>query len=259
MDKKDVINDLSATVAGTAVETGIAAVVPGIGGVLGGAAIGSVVGKVFEYAGKEILNRFLSKREEHRITNVMDLAKKKIDENIKNNKKLREDDFFENVDNRSSAEEILEGTLMVAQKEYEERKLPYMANLYANIAFDDTITREIADRLIKISSDLTYRQLMILSAIGFAQISGIHGKTETYRSVSDLNNVSIASEIFDLYRKSLVFSSEVILDTAGINPSKLTLGGYGALLYNLMELPKFPLPDKCVIDIYLFLGILQSK
>ena len=87
MDKKDVINDLSATVAGTAIETGIAAVVPGIGGVLGGAAIGSVVGKVFEYAGKEILNRFLSKREEHRITDVMDLAKEKIDENIKNNKK----------------------------------------------------------------------------------------------------------------------------------------------------------------------------
>ena len=60
------------------------------------------------------------------ITDVMDLAKEKIDENIKNNKKLREDDFFENVDNRSSAEEILEGTLMVAQKEYEERKLPYI-------------------------------------------------------------------------------------------------------------------------------------
>ena len=46
-----------------------------------------------------------------------------------NNKKLRNDNFFKNIDEYSSAEEILEGTLLVAQKEYEERKLQYIANL----------------------------------------------------------------------------------------------------------------------------------
>lgn len=63
----------------------------------------------------------------------------------------------------------------------------------------------MADTLIKISSDLTYRQLMILSAVGFSQITGIKGKEEKYTEVRGLNNVSIASEIFDLYRKSLIF------------------------------------------------------
>ena len=53
--------------------------------------------------------------------------------------------------------------MLVAQKEYEERKLQYIANLYANIAFDDSISCEMADKLLKISSELTYRQLIILA------------------------------------------------------------------------------------------------
>lgn len=149
--------------------------------------------------------------------------------------------------------------MLVAQKEYEERKIKYIANLYANIAFDENISREIADRLIKISSELTYRQLMILCAVGFVQISGVPSKQDTYGEVSGLNNVSIASDIFDLYRKSLIFSSNAILDAAGINPSTLSLGGYGALLYNLMELPRIPLTDKDCIDILIFLGALKKN
>ena len=255
MEKNDIISDLSGVVAGTIVEASISTVAPGIGGILGGAVAGNLVEKVFDYVGKEIKQRFLSKREESRITNVMDFAKKKIDKNLQNNKKLRNDNFFKNIDEYSSAEEILEGTLLVAQKEYEERKLQYIANLYANIAFDDSISCEMADKLLKISSELTYRQLIILSVIGFA--SGVHRKSETYTNVSGLNNVTIASEIFDLYRKSLVFSDQAILDAAGINPSQLKLGGYGALLYNLMELPKFPFVDRCAIDVLNFLGILM--
>lgn len=114
----------------------------------------------------------------------MIIAKEKIKSNFEENKILRHDDFFSELDNRTSAEEILEGTLLVAQKEYEERKIKYIANLYANIAFDENISREIADRLIKISSELTYRQLMILCAVGFIQISGVPSKQDTYGEVS---------------------------------------------------------------------------
>lgn len=74
-----------------------------------------------------------------------------------------------------------------------------------------------------------------------------------------LNNVSIASDIFDLYRKSLIFSLNAMLDAAGINPSTLTLGGYGVLLYNLMELPRIPLVEKDYIDILIFLGALKKN
>lgn len=256
-ERINTISEVSGSAAGAAVGAVIGSVVAGPVGAIGGAVTGNIIERIFSWAGNEISNRLLSKQEEKRITNVMDLAKKKIENNFADNKKLRDDDFFEQVNDRSTAEEILEGTLLVAQKEYEERKLPYIANLYANIAFDKNISREMADTLIKISSDLTYRQLMILSAVGFSQITGIKGKEEKYTEVRGLNNVSIASEIFDLYRKSLIFSSELILDAGGINPSKLILGGYGALIYNLMELPKFLLPDSCMIDTLKFLGIVK--
>lgn len=49
-----------------------------------------------------------------------------------------------------------------------------------------------------------------------------------------------------------------MLDAAGINPSTLSLGGYGTLLYNLMELPRNPLADKDFIDILNFLGVLKK-
>ena len=259
MEKKEQINtisEVSGATVGAVIGAGIGCVVPGPVGAMGGAVASSIVEKVFSLVGSEINSRLLSKQEEKRIDNVMDLAKKKIESNFANNKKLREDDFFCQDGDRSTAEEILEGTLLATQKEYEERKLPYISNLYANIAFDKEIIREMADRLIKISTELTYRQLMILSAVGFSQITGIRGKKEPYKEVRGLNNVSIASEIFDLYRKSLIFSSEVILDAGGINPSKLILGGYGAWLYNLMELPRVPIPDACMIDTLKFLEII---
>ena len=94
MKNNDIISDLSGVVAGTIVEASISTVAPGIGGILGGAVAGNLVEKVFDYVGKEIKQRFLSKREESRITNVMDLAKEKIDKNLQNNKNLRNDNFF---------------------------------------------------------------------------------------------------------------------------------------------------------------------
>lgn len=258
MEKKKQINtvsEISGSVIGAAVGSGIGSAVAGPIGAVGGAIAGEIVEKVFVWAGSEIGNRLLSKQEEKRIANVMELAKKKIQCNLTDGKKLRDDDFFNHINDRSTAEEILEGILLVAQKEYEERKLSYIANLYANIAFDKEINREMADALIKMSSDLTYRQIMILSVVGFSQISGIKRKKDAYKEVNGLNNVCIASEIYDLYRKSLIFSTEVIFDAGGINPSKLILSGYGALLYNLMELSKTSPSDIIILDVLKFLGI----
>lgn len=262
MEKKEIIenvSDVAGSAVGAAAGAGVGIAIAGPAGAVGGALAGDAIERVFKWAGNEISKRILSKREEKRISDVITIAKEKIESNFEENKILRHDDFFSELDNRTSAEEILEGTLLVAQKEYEERKIKYIANLYANIAFDENISREIADRLIKISSELTYRQLMILCAVGFVQISGVPSKQDTYGEVSGLNNVSIASDIFDLYRKSLIFSSNAILDAAGINPSTLSLGGYGALLYNLMELPRIPLTDKDCIDILIFLGALKKN
>ena len=240
--KKELIEN-GADYVGSAASAGVGAAISGalagLPGIVLGSLAGTAVEKAFQAIGAEISSRALSQSETRKVETVYTLAKEFIAENLNNNKKLREDDFFdEKINGRSSAEEILEGTLQVAQREYEERKLKCLAKLYANIAFSTDITAPTASYLIKLAEKMTYRQIIILHCVAIAKYSPIPIplRKEAYKSVSGLTNVAIASEIFDLYRSSVLMSSAVILDSAGINPSTLSIGGYGAHLFNLMEL-----------------------
>ncbi len=146
--------------------------------------------------------------------------------------------------------------MLASQREYEEQKGLLLGRLYANIAFDSTITRPIANSLIKEASELTYRQLMIIKDIVILQITAVNGLDARLKNVSGivcgLNNVSIATDILTLYHKSIVHSSSVILDAANINPALLSLVGNGALLFKLMELVKTEI-NESEIDIIDFL------
>ena len=222
---------------GAAAGAGIGLVVAGPAGASLGAIAGTALEKAFLYIGKEITERKLSKAENKKVGNVYALASENISKKLIAGKTLREDDFFEeSKTDRSSAEEILERTLFAAQREAEEKKIPYYARMFANIAFSKDVSRSIANQTIKIAEQLTYRQLLILNAIATFQISGVPLKKTAYGSVAGLTNVAIASEVFELYRMSLLSSSSVIFDNAGINPSALSITGYGAHIFNLMEL-----------------------
>ena len=252
-DIKEKLTGAAGEAVGAAVATGIGMAVAGPAGAIIGATLGSVIGDV----SNDILTRVLSKKERNRIVQVNDLTKKKIEENIKVGKTLRNDDFFsKHIDDRSTAEEIYEGVLISSQKEYEERKIALLGRLYANIAFDSNITRPIANALIKEASELTYRQLMIIKHVGVFQFAATKGvdirRNNNSGRVSGLTNVSIASDIVTLYHKTLVHSSTVILDAANINPALLSLVGHGALLFNLMELDKTEI-DYCEKEIVDFL------
>ena len=175
MDKEenkivDGIADIGGSVVGALAGAGIGAAIAGPVGVAGGAIAGTAIEKIFQRIGKEIHEKFLSKAESRKIETVYSCAKEKIESNLKDGKALRNDGFFsKKMDDRSSSEEILEGTIFAAQREHEEKKFPYLANLYANINFDSTINRQMANQLIKIASDITYRQIVILYVIGSYQ------------------------------------------------------------------------------------------
>lgn len=76
---------------------------------------------------------------------------------------IRQDDFFNKINERSTADEILEGILLSAQREHQEKKVQFYGNLIANIAFDPSIDREQANFLIKLDESLSYRQICLLS------------------------------------------------------------------------------------------------
>jgi len=114
---------------------------------------------------------------------------------------VRHDDFFEDqLYQRSAAKEIVEGVLLAAQREHEEKKLLYYSNLLANIAFHPEIDRAHANLLIRLGERLSYRQLCVLSL--FKQKSKFNLRQQDYRSsgtVSELDKVVLLQEIFELY------------------------------------------------------------
>lgn len=251
IDKKlaDDITEVGANALGGSVGALAGTAIAGPPGAVAGAIIGSVVEKVFSKVGKDINDRVLSPNEDQRVESVLKLASDEIEKKLNKGETFRNDDFFSEGDCRSTAEELLEGTLLAAQREYEERKLPYLGKLYANIAFDKTISRPMANQLIKMATDLSYRQLVILSSIGLFQLNpnAPIKRKDMLGHIEGYDKISIATDIYELYHRGLVHSSSVIMDVAGINPSLLELQGNGALLFNLMELANmemnFEFPD----------------
>ncbi len=237
-----------------------------------GAAAGSVaataaIEHMFQNMGSEIKKRTLAPLEEERVGTVYTKAKELIEEKIARGKTPRNDNFFvKDSDSRPASEELLEGTLLAAQREHEEKKTVYLARLYANILFHPEISRPTANHLIKLAEQLTYRQIAILNNIAAMQFARTLNppinplKKSAYESVSGTENVAIAAEIFDLYRMSILGSSQVILDAGGINPSTLTVVGYGAHLYNLMDLGSMePDPELIVIQASIMLFLIGAK
>lgn len=262
-EKHDITSDYVGSVTGAVVGASIGTAVAGPAGA-GIGAIGEVViTKIFTGLSKEFDQRNLSFSESQRIKNVHDAALIKIQENITNGKRIRNDDFFyDDEDDRSSAEEILEGTLLASQRENEKKKLIYLSNMYANIIFDCNVDRYMANHLIKVASDLTYRQLLIILVLMRYQ-SGLltdpARRNTEYGTINGYKNISLASEIFDLYRKNILFSSTSISDAAGINPSFLKVKGIGELMFKLMDMNEISYDEEVYAHILDFLTDTYDK
>jgi hypothetical protein len=234
--------EISGAVAGAIIGGAVAGPSGSIAGAVGGTAIEKVISKI----GTEIKERVLSKRENKKIGATVTFTLLKIKEKLDSGKQLRDDNFFkEDITGRSSADEITEGVLFAAQKEHEEKKLTYYGNLLANIAFDKTITKELANQLISVADRLTYQQLKLLNLFVINQLSPMSIlKQGSYTTANGYELISVLQDIYDLYRIGLLNGNgNVILEMGYINPSQIKVQGTGALLYNLMELSKIPFDE----------------
>ena len=203
---------------------------------------------VYQKVGTDIADRFLSQREQERIGGVLALSIESLNEKIENNgKRLRDDGFFDvpSGDTRSDAEEALEGMLRKAQDEYEERKLPYLAHLWANACIDRGLSAARLNYMIKLTERLTYRQLAIIFIVGEMHKGRGKGQPNPYnlrpahyeqtRLLTDHETSMVLSEIIDLHNLNCV-ETVAPLGPVQVNPSELKLGTWGYMLFNAMEL-----------------------
>lgn len=153
--------DVSFEVAG-----GAAAAVAGLAGdpvlaVVGGAAGAAtpqLLRQVQEWGG-----RMLGRRERDRVGAVLVLIADELRRRRAEGATLREDWFGDDAD--PSGDELAEGVLLFAGREFRERKLPHLAALYSRLATHHGMSSERAHYLLTVVERLTWRQMVVMAAM----------------------------------------------------------------------------------------------
>lgn len=221
-------------------------------GALAGGASGALLQDGVKAAVGEVAERLTTRMERERVGACLLLAHEEITERLNGGESLREAGFFQRRERqrqkalRSEAEELLEGAFLAARDSYEERKVELLARFYASAAFTSGIDSSHLNHLLSLSKLLTYRQLVIIGAIGSRDLSAV--RASDYRGGQQIaaKTIGVLYEVYQMVGLDLITSSDssYILGLADINPSLLKLQGNGAHLYNLMRLWDTPAEDQ---------------
>lgn len=216
-----------------------------IGAAIGGP-VGGVIGAIITPITEDVLTRILSVKEKDRIEKVKGYAISEITRSLQSGS-IPKNDF-----DTKSAAELFEGVLLKAKSTYEEKKLPYIANLFACAPFTSTPIENINQSLI-IAEQLSYRQLCILSVIDKTQFYNLGLSDKPLREeVLKINNEvfsGVYQDIVGLQLHGLIGqckkSGLVTLDSyvGFVVPSELFLYHPGRLLCNGMKLSAIPESD----------------
>ena len=147
-----------AEIAGGAVGGALGFLASGpVGAALLGAG-GAAAAAALKHIGEEASERLLGPREQVRVGGVLAIAAGQIQQRLEQGEAVRTDGFFdEKASGRSDGEEVAESILLKSQREPEEKKIPYMGHLFAEVAFDPQISAQLAHQIIKTAEQLTYR------------------------------------------------------------------------------------------------------
>ncbi len=227
-------------IAGGAAGAAIGLLIGGpTGAVLGGAG-GPAVARAIRHLAIEFNQRVLGEREEARVGATIAFGVEKVQQNITNGQQVRQDSFFqEQFGDRAAAEEIFEGVLLVAQREYQEKKLRFYGNLVANIAFHPEIDRDHANVLIKAGEEVSYRQMCLLALFILRDRGYFALRRGDYRGGVEISFtlVVLLEEIYQLFQRGVLgLPGDTLLGVTDVNPAGMKVYGTGTDLYNLMEL-----------------------
>jgi len=218
-------SEIGGSVAGATIGLAIA----GPAGALVGAAVGPLIGAAFKKVGIEISEKIMGHREQARVGATYTLALEKISKMLNSGRKVREDDLFLSQKNgRSKSESILEGTLLKARNEYEEKKIRCYSNFLANLSFDDSVSFEKGNTLLRILEQLSYRQIAILAY--FSEVNSL--STEKWM-ISFKDKIELGKyqdfyfELMDTYNKQLLQQTgggiSMSVSSLGISPLGKTM------------------------------------
>lgn len=228
-DKLKSIIEKGSEIGGNVTGAGIGLLIAGPIGAIGGAAVGPLVTQAFKKIGNDISEKVMSPREQARVGATFSLALEKITRSLANGQKIRGDSFFKEKDQeRSQFETILEGSLLKARNEYEEKKIKYYSNFLANICLDSTVSFEKGNTLLRILEQLSYRQIVILAYIAGIESLNTERWMISFKDKSELGeHQDFYSELLNLYNQQLLqqWSGGITMSVGslGISPLGMTM------------------------------------
>lgn len=229
--------------------------ISGLAGVAAEAFTGGVSLGALGVIATEMMNRALSKKQEKRVNDLNRLGRTLTQQKINNGDSIRNDGFFDQVDGQSSsAEEIFEGVFFVAMNSYQEKKIPHLAHLLTNIAFDESCKRHDADRFLRLAESLSFNQFVIMKLFYENENNKYGLKNSNYvsdTSTSD-STETILSLSYSLLNNGLIrLPSEgriiLITDARAITPSIMEISRAGERFYKLLSLDS--IDDSEVLEI----------
>ena len=173
------------------------------------------------------------------------LASREIVGRCENGEQFRDDGFFDVDDTgRSNAGEVWESLLLKAQRDAEEKKLPYVAHLFANLAFDSEISAAMAHQMSKTAEAMTYRQFCILKLSAFKERFDLRNQDYRGQETFTKDVYQLLYEYYDLYSRGLInFGGGAALSLGDVNPGGTNLQGLGGDLFVQMRLHRIPQGD----------------
>lgn len=243
-NKLKVIIEKSSEIGGSVSGAAIGLAIAGPVGAIGGAFAGPLIAQLFKKIGTEVSEKLLGNREEIRVGATFSMAYDKIQNDIQNGRTLRTDSFNESTDGlRSGAAAILEGTLMKARNEYEEKKIKYYSNFLANINLDSSVSFEKGNTLLRIIEQLSYRQIVILSYIESVENIDTIQWLVSFKNKEELGEFQdFYSELMDLYNQQLLQQT----GTEGFSMMivAMKISPFGSTLCNLINTTEIPKEEK---------------
>lgn len=234
-----------ADIAGAAVGSALGFIAGGPATAAGAGVVGVGVTRVL----RDVAVRFLSGRETKRVGATAAVAISSIKERLDHGEKLRDDEFFDaKGGQRSSADEIFEGTLLAARNTHEEKKAQYLGNLFANVAFDATCLPNEANYQIHVAESLTYAQFVLLQLFSEGDNSK-NLRTTAYGAGAQVHyaTISLLHSIHELCDRNLVVMQKaqeanhtIVLGINLICPADLKLTVGGRRLHTLLGLSAIP-------------------
>jgi hypothetical protein len=263
----------SSNVVGAAVGNTLGFILADAPGAFIGGAFGASLTGVLKQVFFDVATRRLSKREETRVGTSAYFAVEKIQARLNAGELPREDGFFDksDLDSRSYADEIFEGILLKSKNEHEEKKIKFIANIFANTTFHSEISSSEANHLLQVAENMTYRQMGLLALFERkAELEGIHLADRDYSSrdnednVPIINDLSALQEVYQLYNSGLVackfveqvnsdgWTESVIVTSQNylafntfedVIPNQMILTNLGKRYYSIMSLSEISKED----------------